>query len=247
MASNGPMTIANNNNNNNNNNSDDNAASLESFFVGWIQRQEQFLDQLISAQADDCEDSEREDLITRVLAHYQQYYEEKSRFGRRNIFMLFNPPWFTPFELAFFWIAGFNPDLAFRLVSDSIRDLTEEQSQSIERLRGEIRMEEKMLNDDMARIQERVAAPPIMEMARRFGRMREVDIVDDVSVNDGVRSEMEVLVANADSLRTSTAAKLVEILSPSQKVRFLTAATKLQLRIRNWGLERERNKNETTE
>ncbi|KAK3212326.1 hypothetical protein Dsin_017032 [Dipteronia sinensis] len=239
--SNGPVTIA----NNNNNNSDDNAASLESFFVGWLQRQERFLDELISTQADHCDDSEREDLIARVLAHYQQYYEEKSRLGRRNIFLLFAPPWFTPFERAFFWIAGFNPDLAFRLVSDSIHDLTDEQSQSIDRLRGEIRMEEKMLNDDMARIQERVAAPPIMEMARRFGRMREVEV--DVSVNDGLRSEMEVLVANADSLRTSTAAKMVEILSSSQNVRFLTAATKLQLRIRSWGLEKERNKHETTE
>ncbi|TXG58823.1 hypothetical protein EZV62_016652 [Acer yangbiense] len=241
MSSNGPITIA------NNNNSDDSAASLESFLVGWLQRQERFLDELISAQADDCDGSAREDLITRVLAHYQQYYEEKSRLGRRNIFLLFAPPWFTPFERAFFWIAGFNPDLAFRLVSDSIHDLTEEQSHSIDRLRKEIRMEEKMLNDDMARIQERVAAPPIMEMARRFGRMREVDIVEDVSVNDGLRSEMEVLVANADSLRASTAAKMVEILSSSQNVRFLTAATKLQLRIRSWGLERERNKHETTE
>ncbi|KAH7553856.1 hypothetical protein JRO89_XS12G0067800 [Xanthoceras sorbifolium] len=230
------------------NNNYSNAMSFGSFFSGWLQRQERFLDELLSAQ--DCDESswrenDLKDLVARVLAHYQQYYEEKSRQAHRNIFLLFSPPWFTSFERAYFWIAGFKPALAFRLVSDSVHDLTENQSQKIDRLRGEIRLEEKMLNDELAKIQESVAAPPIMELARRQAQGRDdVIAAGDVAL-DGLRSETEKLVANADLLRTSTVAKMVEILSPTQNVRFLTAATRLQLKIHSCGLERERNRQET--
>ncbi|KAJ0088587.1 hypothetical protein Patl1_31358 [Pistacia atlantica] len=218
------------------------AVSFENFFQGWLVRQEHYLEELLSAK-DDCHD-DLKDLINRVLAHYHQYYEEKSRLARSNIFLLFSPTWFTAFEQTFFWIAGFKPTLAFALVNDAIT-LTQEQNQRINSLKGEIRMEEKILNDELAKIQESVAAPPIMELARRWGSSVDGGITEEQEVMQSLRSALESLVASADLLRTTTARKVVEILNPVQNVRFLAAATQLQLRIRSWGLQREGEGQET--
>lgn len=46
-------------------------------------------------------------------------------------------------------------------------------------------------------------------------------------------------MSNADVLRTRTAERLVGILNPVQKVKFLAAATQLQLRVRTAGLQWE--------
>lgn len=102
------------------------SSSFEAFFEGWLVRQEHYLEELQSV-LENCQESRHEDLeelSARVLSHYKQYYEEKSRMCSRNVFLVFNPTWFTPFERTFFWIAGFKPDLAFRLVSITAGHLT---------------------------------------------------------------------------------------------------------------------------
>lgn len=97
---------------------DDN--SFEVFLESWLIRQEQFLNELIIAQYTFDEESKEgdyiRDLITRVLAHYQEYYEQKSRMTRTNVFRVFSPTWFSPLERTFLWIAEFNPGLAFNLI-----------------------------------------------------------------------------------------------------------------------------------
>ncbi|KAE9445385.1 hypothetical protein C3L33_22718, partial [Rhododendron williamsianum] len=109
-------------------------AAFESFFQGWLVRQEHYLDQLLSSQqtSRQSRDSDLRELISRVLSHYQQYYEEKSKLANCNVFLVFSPPWFTPFERTFFWIAGFKPGLAFQVVGDTVGDdLTEDQKRRI--------------------------------------------------------------------------------------------------------------------
>lgn len=54
-------------------------------------------------------------------------------------------------------------------------------------------------------------------------------------------------MANVDALKTNTALKAVEILNPTQSVRFLTTISQLQLRIRSWGLQREAGAQESGE
>lgn len=47
------------------------------------------------------------------------------------------------------------------------------------------------------------------------------------------------VLANADELRTNAVLAMVEIMRPTQSIRFLAAAAQLQLRIRTLGLQRE--------
>ncbi|KAM7271027.1 hypothetical protein ACFE04_030241 [Oxalis oulophora] len=221
-----------------------NVEVFEEFLQGWLVRQERYMDELLSAQSEGSTSSSTEDrqkdLVNRVLNHYHQYYEEKSRIAQHNIFLVFSPHWLSSLERALLWIAGFRPSLAFKLVSDSIHDLSVHQSQRMSGLKEETKVETKMLNNEMARIQESMGSSPLYELARR----RAKEIVTELRQVDGeeeawatIRADLESMMANADLLRTMTAARVVEILNPRQGVMFLTAATQFQRRVRTCGLQ----------
>ncbi|PIA59470.1 hypothetical protein AQUCO_00400388v1 [Aquilegia coerulea] len=217
------------------------SVSFENFFRDWLVRQEHYLDELLCAESH-CEQELRE-LISKVLSHYQQYFEEKSMAIQNDVFLVFSPTWFNSFERSFLWIAGFKPALVFKLVVNSVTDLSEEQAQMVERLKGEVKGEEVELEKEMAMVQESVAAPPLLEMARRAGRLidgerREVD-----NVIECLKNSMQVLVERADFLRANTTKKVIEILSPIQGVKLLAAAAQLQLRIRSFGSQQRQQNN----
>ncbi|PWA73082.1 transcription factor [Artemisia annua] len=217
-----------------------NVTEFETFFNGWLVRQEEYSQELRSAlqtRETVADNDVLRELITRVLAHYQQYYEQKSRIANYDVSLVFSPPWFSAFERSFFWIAGFKPGLAFRIVSSSVDDMDTDQVERMERLTVETKAEERELENEMARIQESVAAPPIVEVVRRMEYGRNVDGMynDMARATEGLRGEMEVVLANADMLRSRTAERVVEILSPVQNVKFLAAVAELQLKIRMWG------------
>ncbi|CAI9768387.1 unnamed protein product [Fraxinus pennsylvanica] len=220
-----------------------NAGSFEAFFDGWIVRHENFVDELLRAPQtyDESTEDAIRGLISRVLTHFQEYYQEKSSMIQRDVFLVFSPPWFTALERTFFWIAGFRPDLAFCLAMRSVNDLTEDQTQRLQMLRHVTEMEEEELAEELASIQESVAAPPMEELAKQVGR-RVVNgggIRDLDAMPNALRSKMENLLTDADSLRIRIVQEVVEILSPAQNVRFLAAAIQLQLRIRELGRQRE--------
>ncbi|KAI3819076.1 hypothetical protein L1987_12898 [Smallanthus sonchifolius] len=219
-----------------------NVTAFENFFQGWLVRQENYREQLRSAlrTSNDEDEDHLRDLIARVLAHYQQYYEEKSRIANHDVALVFSPPWFSCFEQSFFWIAGFKPALAFRIVGRSVQDMSPEQVERMDRLREETKEEERRLENELARIQESVAAPPMVEITRRGDYSLVDGEYDDIeSAVEVLRGEMEVVVANADMLRTRTAERVVEILTPVQNVKFLAAVTELQLKIRVWGWQKD--------
>ncbi|KAL7586061.1 protein RESPONSE TO ABA AND SALT 1 [Lactuca sativa] len=223
-------------------------SEFENFFQGWLVRQEHYLDELRSnlRTSDHSSDDEHlRDLIARVLSHYQQYYEEKSRISNHDVSLVFSPPWFSSFERSFFWIAGFKPVLAFRIVGSTVGDMSPAQVERMERLKAETKADERELDNELARIQESVAAPPIVEIARRGGNPLVDGEYDEMeSVIETLRAQMEVVVANADMLRTRTAEKVMEILTPVQNLRFLAAVTELQLKIRmcGWQLDAQRGR-----
>ncbi|KAK9126691.1 hypothetical protein Scep_015537 [Stephania cephalantha] len=224
-----------------------NSSSFPAFFEGWLVRQEHYLDELLSAQdsfADEDGESQQEEvrgLISRVLSHYQQYYQAKALAARNDVFHVFSPSWFSTLERSFLWIGGFKPGLVFRLLGSAVGgDMGSEQLMLIERLKGETRAAEKELEEEMASVQESVAAPPLVEMARRAGRLvdRERRSGAD-NVLESLRRSAQVLVESADHLRAMTTSKVIEVLSPAQGVRLLAAAAQLQLRIRMWGAQRD--------
>ncbi|CAH1418718.1 unnamed protein product [Lactuca virosa] len=209
-----------------------NVRAFEDFLQGWFVRQEHYLEELRSTLATSHESKEEDlrDLITRVLVHYQEYFEEKSRIANYDVFLVFCPPWCSSLERSFFWIAGVKPRVAFRLVSKSVEDLSGDQVERMERLKAETMVEEKELGDELARIQESVAAPPILELARRMARGEECTQVE--SAMEALKMEMGVVVANADMLRTRTAVRVADILTPVQNLKFLTALTEFQMKVR---------------
>lgn len=141
--------------------------SFEAFLQGWLIRQEELLNELTTTQ-NTLDESIIRNLISRILAHYQEYYEEKSRMSHINVFYMFSPSWFSPLEKSFLWIAGFKPGLAFPLVMNSVNDLTENQIEMINGLKIETRIQERDLMDKLAKIQESVAAPPLMGLAQQY-------------------------------------------------------------------------------
>ncbi|XVF08293.1 hypothetical protein REPUB_Repub06bG0214200 [Reevesia pubescens] len=226
--------------------SNHNAGSFNTFFEGWLVRQEHYLDELLSVQqrCHESQEDDLKDLITRVLSHYQQYFEEKSRVGQHNIFLVFSPTWLSSFERATLWIAGFKPRFALKLVCNSVQDLSPEQNERIKRLIEETRYEERVLNDELARVQESIAAPPLVEIARKRARLMNVEIAGEEAALVTLRKAVEELVAGADLLRMTTATKVVEILNPVQNVKFLTDATQLLVKLRNWGLQKDAERKE---
>lgn len=197
-------------------------------------RQEHYLEELRSVLRDsnEFEVDQLRDLINRVFIHYQEYYEEKSRIANHDVLLVFCPPWYSAFERSFFWVAGVKPGLAFRIIRSSVDDLSQEQVDKIAILKAETRAEEKEIGDELARIQETVAAPPIVEVMKKFAVE---EFTDGDEAMDAFKVELEVVLANADMLRTRTAERVVEVLAPLQSIKFLAALTEFQMKLRTWG------------
>ncbi|KAI4353372.1 hypothetical protein L6164_002330 [Bauhinia variegata] len=225
---------------------DVNVASFEAFLQAWTVRQNKYLEDLRSAQqhCHELQDADLRVLISMVLSHYQQYFEEKSRIAQHNVLLVFSPPWFSSLERTFLWIAGFKPGTGVQLVNTALDDLTEEQNMRLRQLKQETKSEERVLNDKLAKIHESVAAPPLVEMGRHHGRLclNELGIAEENEVPSSLKASLEALVANADELRINTVLKIVEILRPAQTVKLLVAVAELLHKIRMWGLENDKQR-----
>ncbi|KAI3997439.1 hypothetical protein MKX01_008046 [Papaver californicum] len=222
----------------------DNRNFFEAFFTGWLIRQENYLDQLISTEKNfqNIPEPELRSLVSQILTHYQQYYAAKAVVTRDDVFVMFTPPWFSSYELTYLWITGFKPSLAFKIVDKSVNrgELTDEQFKALYLLKVQTKAAERDLNNKMYKVQESWALPPLVNLAlRNPAGSRRVDGETIVGAMNTLRKEMETLVESADFNRMATARKIVEILSPVQSVRFLAAATKLQVNIRMLGLQRD--------
>ncbi|KAK9699157.1 hypothetical protein RND81_08G156500 [Saponaria officinalis] len=209
--------------------------SFEEFLRGWHRRQDDLLAEITTAVEEDMaeggEDAAKE-LIARALAHFEEYYVYKSRAAYDDVFSLFSPTCCSSFECAFMWNAGFRPGVLLELVFDSVRNLSPRQTEAIYRLKRQTRMEEKQISDEIARIQETVAAPSIMQSLRDGARCPPMeDQPFNVTTNEAVgrlQGMLEEVMAKADTLRVSTAANVAEILIPAQGLRFLAAALRVQ-------------------
>ncbi|KAL4604424.1 hypothetical protein ACB092_10G192800 [Castanea dentata] len=180
---------------------------------GWLVRQQSFLEQLLHSISSDTT-NQQTSLIQQVLAHYQEYYEEKAKIPRNDVFLLFCPPWLSSFERSLLWVAGYKPYLVFKIVDGVVNNLKAEQT---------LRMEEVKVKT----LQESVAALPMLALARRVGRLM-----------DGEISSLNLAV---EALNTAMlqVIEVVEILSPIQIVKFLVTAAQFHLQTRRWGLQRD--------
>ncbi|KDP41541.1 hypothetical protein JCGZ_15948 [Jatropha curcas] len=214
--------------------------NFETFFNGWLDRLQALSEQLrIAIEAENAQRTEyRKYLIDQVLSHYKLYYQVKVNAAREDPFLFLNPPWLSSFERTLLWLGDFNPSVIFKLIDRSVTDLTPEQIERIKEVKLAIRREERVLSDTMASIQESLASPPILNLARRFGRsgrlidgeVSEIEVAEDM-----LKTQVHNVLESADALRGLTVAKVLEILSPVQSVTFMIAAADFQLRMRRLG------------
>ena len=125
-------------------------ANIDAYYENWLIQLENLLEKLnkVSASYDvfnEEAEENRSKLVTQVLDHYQEYYQEKFKATNENIFLLNSPPWYTSLERTFLWIAGFKPSMFFPTINYSIgQELTPEQGEKLKRLKSEIKREEKV-------------------------------------------------------------------------------------------------------
>lgn len=222
------------------------ASSIENFgnfYETWLGKQQGFLEQL--SQIKDCKEEKQLGLINQVLGHYQLYHEKISKAAGEDVFKVFSAPWLSSYERTLLWISGFKPSIVFRLVEGAAKDLSLEQVARLEELKAEVRRKERDLTEAMASLQETVAAPPIVGLARRAGRLVDGEISEMENAIDELKIGMLGVFYGADLLRGSTLKRMMEILSTDQTVRLLAAAMEFQLRIRQWGVQRDSQRTRT--
>lgn len=217
---------------------------FETFLQGWLVRQQHFHD-LLRTTLENIHQHEEDDLnvlVSKVLSHYHLYHERKSEMATHNVFLVFSPTWFTPFEKTFFWVGGFRPSLSFKVIETVIKsdEMTEQQRQRMDMLKDNVAREEADVAKEMASTQEKVATDQaIMEAVKKMENLidGEIEIVEVDQVLRGLRTSMETVLTWADCLRVATVGKVTQILNPVQCIKFLAAATKLHIRIRTRGMQ----------
>ncbi|XP_028792448.1 protein DOG1-like 4 [Neltuma alba] len=212
-------------------------SSFQSFFEGWLSRQQSFLDQLLTlslAPDSPLKMEQQSALIDQVLFHYQQYFQERSRLAD-DVFLLFSPTWLTSYERALLWIADYKPSLVLHLVDGAVDGLSPEQKAMLERVKDDTRRQERVVTGAMASVQEIPGGPSMLQLARRVGRLIDGEVDELDTALEMLKNAMREVLERADELRVSTSRKVVEILRPSQTVQFLAAAAQFQLGVRSLG------------
>ncbi|KAK1405053.1 DOG1 domain-containing protein [Heracleum sosnowskyi] len=113
------------------------ADNFHEFFDHWLDEQNQYLRQLVTA-AEAYENRRRQiqnihrihagnghrdngehilsQIVERVVQHYEKYYEAKSRCENQDVLAMLSPSWRSKLEDAFLWIGGWRPGMAFMLL-----------------------------------------------------------------------------------------------------------------------------------
>lgn len=250
-----------------------NRETFHKFFECWISEQNSYLEELLTA-ANNHNQTENDDavlipLIQRVVRHYEQYYQAKSNWEKRDAISMFSPTWRSKLEDAFLWIGGWRPTLAIHLlysksgiqleakIGDLIRglttgdlgDISPNQMNRIDELQKKTIHEERVLTEKFAKEQESVADRSMVELSNAVSEMIRAENGGDDGENeekvdsmlDEKKHNLEELLHMADDLRLETLKAVLEILKPIQAVYFLVAAAELHLRLHEWGRKRDAN------
>ncbi|RDX81879.1 Protein DOG1-like 4, partial [Mucuna pruriens] len=207
--------------------------SFEAFYEGWLARQENLLEQMLSVMPDAGEQQRR--LIEQVLCHYQQFLEEKSMLANADVFLLFSAPWLSAYEKALLWIGDYKPSLILRLADAAVQGLTPEQRERLDRVRDNTKRAEREVSEAMASVQETMASPRVVRLVRVVNG----EITEQETALERLKEALKRVCESADELRASTMRKVVEILSPPQTVQLLAATMHFQVRVRRLGLYRD--------
>ncbi|CAK9319397.1 unnamed protein product [Citrullus colocynthis] len=251
--------------------------SFGEFFEKWMKEQNQYLRELISttrgSNNDDVNNNNNtvviETLMNRVIEHYEHYYKVKSYWVEKDPLGILKPSWISSFEDAFLWLGGWRPTMAFHLLysksglqlegrllelihghsTGDLADLSSYQVLKIDNLQRSIVKQEKEITEKMAKYQETIADPSMVELSHVATKSKMETSRDDHQT-DFMGEELKLALARkedglkevvkmADELRLATLKQIIGILTLTQRVHFLIAAAELHLRIHEWGLQRD--------
>ncbi|KAJ4703666.1 putative Transcription factor-related [Melia azedarach] len=223
------------------------------FFEKWVCQLDEYLQQLLRVSKEgSSNESEQAALVSKLTAHYKEYYTVKWALAHEDVLVFYCPVWVGTLEIAYSWVTGWKPSMIFRLV-DSMRktriagarlaELTEQQVTKIEELRLKIRLEEEKVEREMERQQVAVADRKAVELARLTSRVSngeatQIDGLVEVALK-GLMSGLEKVMKAADCVRLKTLKGILDILNTSQSVNFLAGTCMLQIRLRQWGQKRD--------
>lgn len=216
--------------------------SFSEFFHNWEIQHRRYLVRLLESQSQSqSELVVTQQLVEQVLRHYQDYYDEKSKAAESDVFLMFSPPWFSSYERTLLWVSGFKPSVTFRLVKECVGgELSDDQKGRIAVVRDETRRMEREIEQAMASVQESVAAPSFCGLVKREGRLLDWEVSEMENAVEELKMGMMGVMRNADDLRQQTAMRVLEVLSPGQKVKFLAGTSQFWLQSRRLGMERDK-------
>ncbi|KAJ4981773.1 hypothetical protein NE237_032610 [Protea cynaroides] len=226
------------------------------FYEQWLNQHEANLKELISVPRDLSHDQLHRALVSKVGAHFKQYYTIKWAAAKDDVLGFFCPTWFTPLENAYHWITDWKPSMLFRLITTlrhtkvpgpSLADMTEEQLKKIEEFQLRIRTEEDRVEREMERQQVSIADKPMVDLARLATQVSNGEVVGqlDIYVDATLRSllgGLENVMKMADCVRLKALKGVLEVLNPLQSVDFLAANAMLQIQLRKAGKRRDHGK-----
>lgn len=248
--------------------SDPDPESFGGFFENWLRVQDRDLQDLVSAARANESIRSLNELVGRVMSHYENYYRVKSESVKRSVLQMLTPTWRSTLEDAFLWIGGWRPSMAFHLlysksglqleaglskllsglITGDLGDLSPSQLTRVDELHRETIKEEKASTETLAAYQETVADSSMVELSHVVTELtRNPDMETRVeSLEERLEltlskkeDRLEEILEKADDLRLRTLKKVVEILSPIQAVHFLIAAAELHLRVHEWGKKKD--------
>lgn len=237
------------------------------FYENWLAEQERDLAELRSAAARGASEEEDggrlplQNLVDRVVGHYEYYYRAKAASARRDVLPMFSPTWTSSTENLFTWVGGWRPSTAIQLLYSKsglqlearlfdiigalpppdLAGLSPAQLERVDRLHQRTVRREREVAEDEAAVQEGVAEARMLEIAQamREPEGTEAAVGEMRGQMSGKEEGMERVLERADELRMDTIKGLVEILEPIQAVHFLIAAAELQLSVRQFGMRKD--------
>ncbi|KAL1822996.1 hypothetical protein ACET3Z_009774 [Daucus carota] len=226
--------------------------NFSAFYERWITQLGEYVDmlsQLSNQPFDSNNKSNVEAVVEKVITHHKKYYSAKWAAAHQNALPFFRPRWLSPMEHGNLWFTGWKPFIAFGLLDtmrrnqvpglSTLKELSEEQLEKIEKLKIEIKIEERKVERDMERQQMVIAYEPSAQLAQLMAQVSdgEIAMADiDGLVDSNMRSfaaGMEKVMKRADYARLKTLKFVLEILDLKQSVQFLAALTKWQTNMRN--------------
>ncbi|KAM3284930.1 hypothetical protein P3S67_023729 [Capsicum chacoense] len=232
----------------------------ESMQCAWKDLQYEELAELqyAAAQAKKGENDDHQltQLIQKIIQHYQDYTNNRTRRAQIDVSPFFAPVSCTPLVNSVLWIAGCRPSSFLRFayvlcgmdidshLADFLQgkkvgdlgELTSKQMNMIDALQAKTIKQEKILSSKLASLQEDIVDQPIA--SKIINEMGECGNADEALDEHG--RHMAGIMEEADELRMETLKEIVlNILKPIQAVEYLEAAKRMRLCFGKWGEKRD--------